>query len=91
MPVKKTESAKSTVELEKKVAALESKLALLVAKLEQHEKESKKGQEDLRAMCVECCKPKSSGTEDKECREAVKSIAKSLMNPRAAMPDVSGL
>jgi len=91
MPVKKTEPAKSTAGLEKKVAELEKKLAELVAKLELHEKESKKGQEELHAKCDECCKPKSSGTEDKECREAVKAIAKSLLSPRASVPDVSGL
>ena len=91
MPVKKTESAKSTAGLEKKVAELEKKLALLVEKLELHEKESKKVQKDLEDKCDKCCAAKSSGSKDTECREAVKAIARSLLIPRATVPDVTGL
>ena len=91
MPVKKTEPAKSTAGLEKKVADLEKKLALLVEKLELHEKESKKEHEEIKAKCDKCCAAKSSGSKDAECREAVKAIARSLLIPRASVPDVSDL
>ena len=91
MPVKKTESAKNTADLEKKVAELEKKLAELVAKLDLHEKESKKEHEEIKAKCDKCCAAKSSGSKDEECRQAVKAIARSLLIPRATVPDVSDL
>lgn len=92
MPVKKTtDAAKSTSDLQKKVVDLEKKLAALVAKLELHEKESKKEHEELVAKCDKCCASKSSGSKDDECRKIVKGIVKSLLSSRASVPDASGL
>lgn len=90
MAIKKSDTSNGTEDLESKIDFLEKKLEELSKKLEKHEAESKAAHSDLEKKC-DASKQASSGSEDKECREAVKAICRSLLNPRATIPDVSGL
>lgn len=100
MPVKKTSAAAkkpaapashSHKELEAKILKLESQILELVASFKKHEEESKKEHEALAKKCDICCESKPSSGSDKEAREAIVDIVRCLSNPRATLPDVSGL